>query len=73
MKLGINHIAVAGMDGFSDNPNDNFADRFMEMYGSPDSLTLNNAMVKHYLENLQECLNLTFVTPSIFNTAKESD
>jgi 4-hydroxy 2-oxovalerate aldolase len=73
LRLGISNIAVAGMDGFSDNVNDNFADKFMEMYNSTDSLTHNNAVIMQYLETIQERLKLAFITPSIFDNTDRVD
>jgi hypothetical protein len=66
MKLGVKEIAIAGMDGFSHNVEDSFADPFMDMYNSSDSIDHNNADMMRYIISVREHIKLNFITPSIF-------
>jgi len=65
-KLGVKKIVIAGMDGFSHNDEDSFAEPFMDMYISSDTIDHNNAEMMKYMISMREHMLFNFITPSIF-------
>ena len=63
-EIGIKQVAIAGMDGFSKDLNENFADPFMEMYDSVDYLLQSNIEMKEFLSSIQIKMTLNFITPN---------
>lgn len=64
ISIGINEIAIAGFDGFSSNPEDNYFTSELSM-GSPLQAKLKkNKLISTELEHIKEKLIITFITPS---------
>ncbi|MBQ7490865.1 MAG: aldolase catalytic domain-containing protein [Bacteroidales bacterium] len=65
--IGIKDIALAGFDGFSININENYADPDLRRPVTEEQAIRRNAYYKKFITSLkQEGINITFVTPSLY-------
>lgn len=66
-KCGVNEVSTIGLDGFSENPHENFSERFMEMYDSTDTNAQTNIALKDFIIDIQDRIRVKFITKSIFD------
>ena len=64
--LGIQNVAVAGMDGYDITGRKNYFNSGLENEFPREIQVLRNALIKQELENLSSKLNIHFVTDSIY-------
>ncbi|MGN0460904.1 MAG: aldolase catalytic domain-containing protein [Ruminococcus sp.] len=71
-KTSVKSVALAGYDGFSKNPlNNYFSGDYCGVY-DPVLLQEKNLAISEELENLSTKMKIKFVTPSIYNKGKRS-
>ena len=67
VSLGIHEVAIAGFDGFSSNPEDNYFALGLSMGSSIESKVEKNKLVSKEVKLLQKKLHIHFLTNSIYN------
>ena len=67
IKLNLKQAAIAGMDGFSEKKEENFADTFMNMYDAPEHLLQNNIEMNNFIKSIEKNIKINFITPSMFD------
>ncbi len=66
-SIGVKRINIAGFDGFTSNPFENYFIENMSLGTKLDTKTEKNYMKKHEVEKLRELLELNFITESMYN------
>lgn len=64
ISIGIRKVVIAGFDGFSANPDENYFEKGLSMGSSLKSKLLRNEQTKSILLRLKEKLIIDFLTPS---------
>lgn len=62
IQLGVKRIYIAGMDGYSVNPDENYADQKMNFYTEKELAEKKNAGMISVLRELNKSVNFEFVT-----------
>ena len=66
VSMGIREVAVAGFDGFSPNPEDNYFAQGLSMGSSIASKVEKNQLVAEQVAKLQRKIKMIFLTESIY-------
>lgn len=66
VSMGIREVAVAGFDGFSSNPEDNYFAQGLSMGSSITSKVEKNKMVSDEVKGLQKRIKINFLTDSLY-------
>lgn len=61
-------VALAGFDGFSQHPNDNYYSDFMEMSADYDRLSAVNQAIFEIIPVFREYTDVVFLTPSLYES-----
>ena len=61
-------VVLAGFDGFSKVSKKNYYSDFMEFSVDYEYLAEVNAAIKEKLPKLRECIDISFLTPSVYNS-----
>lgn len=64
MTIGLREVAIAGFDGFSANPEENYFEKGLSLGSSVRSKHERNVQVKEEVSKLQRKIQLNFLTPS---------
>ena len=70
IKAGIKNVVFAGMDGFS-NGNDNYFDSSMVNNAKLGEFDKRNEVMHKMLQSLEKSINMTFLTPSLYEKEHE--
>jgi len=62
--VGVNKITIAGFDGFSSDPSDNYFSSGLSMGSSIISKIKKNVHISSAIEEFSRSIALTFLTPS---------
>ncbi len=62
IQLGVKKVLIAGMDGYSVNPDENYADSRMNFYTEKDLASKKNAGMISVLSDLRKDIDISFVT-----------
>ena len=62
MKIGVKTIYLAGLDGYSIDPTQNFADQKMSFYTKKNNFEAMNEGMKTVLNDYSKLVNIKFVT-----------
>lgn len=65
-RIGINHISIAGYDGFKNNPHDNYFSDLMINSTNSENLSDRNHCISEQLKELQNSIKIVFLTPSLY-------
>ena len=66
-NLGVRKTALAGLDGFTANPEMNYSDPYMDMASAESFRLQSNQDLKTFLASLREAMTLEFITSSMFS------
>lgn len=64
ITIGVREVVVAGFDGFSANPAENYFEKGLSLGSSATSKFVRNALVKDEMTKLQHKIHVEFLTPS---------
>lgn len=64
ISIGIHKITIAGFDGFSTNPDENYFAKGLSLGSNVSSKMKKNEAIRTELKKITEKTNLTFLTPS---------
>lgn len=67
VSMGVHEVAIAGFDGFSSNPEDNYFVQGLSMGSSIESKVEKNKLVSNEVRLLQKKIDIHFLTASIYN------
>lgn len=66
MKLGVRKVAIAGIDGYSIDPTENFADKKMNFYTQKATFEAMNAGLNSVLKRYKESIEMEYITTPKF-------
>ena len=66
VSMGIREVSIAGFDGFSPNPEENYFQQGLSMGSSIESKVERNRLVSAEVSLLKKKVNLIFLTDSIY-------
>ena len=66
VSMGIREVAIAGFDGFSPNPEDNYFVQGLSMGSSIESKVEKNKLVSNEVKGLQKRIKINFLTESLY-------
>lgn len=66
VSMGIRDVSVAGFDGFSSNPEDNYFAQGLSMGSSITSKVEKNKLVSNEVKGLQKRIKINFLTESLY-------
>ena len=66
-SMGVHHVAIAGFDGFSSNPDDNYFAQGLSMGSSIESKVEKNRHVTEEVAILKDKIGIDFLTDSVYN------
>ena len=66
IRLGVKRIYIAGMDGYSVNPDENYADQSMNFYTEKEMAEKKNAGMAAVLKDMKKDVDIEFVTSPKF-------
>lgn len=66
VSMGVKEVAIAGFDGFSSNPEENYFAQGLSMGSSIASKVEKNQLVSDQVVKLQRKINMVFLTDSIY-------
>ena len=64
--MGIREVSIAGFDGFSPNPEDNYFAQGLSMGSSINSKVEKNHLVSEEVQGLQKRIKINFLTESFY-------
>lgn len=64
--IGIHKVSLAGFDGFSANPAENYFDRELSMGSNAEEKQTRNVHTKQMIEHMRGSMQLDFITPSMY-------
>ena len=65
-NIGINKVAIAGYDGFRNNPHDNYFSDSMINTTNSEALNERNSCIAEQIKELQKDIHVEFLTPSLY-------
>lgn len=65
-SMGIREVTIAGFDGFSPNPEDNYFAQGLSMGSSINSKVEKNHLVSEEVQGLQKRIKINFITESLY-------
>ena len=66
IAAGVRSIAIAGFDGFSANPDENYFTSGMSLGSNIASKMYKNDVIREQVAKIREQITLDFVTPSLY-------
>ncbi|MEI7668014.1 MAG: hypothetical protein WCI62_03385, partial [Erysipelotrichaceae bacterium] len=66
-SLGTKKVTLAGLDGYDKNSQRNYVNSGLEFAFGNDAIDLRNRLLKNEIDKLKPKLQITFLTPSIYN------
>jgi 4-hydroxy 2-oxovalerate aldolase len=67
-KIGIKKICVAGLDGFSDNPSENYSSELFFNATNYNDLGARNKTIEQQIRSFEKNIDIEFITKSLFDS-----